>query len=212
MKRQFRVAAMATLALAVTTPASAQWGRNDSRASYGYTYSEVRRIAYDRGFQEGTKQGERDGRRREPFHYQDERAFQRADAGYHRSYGDIERYRVSFRSGFADGYTEAYRRYARGVPGGGYGRGGGYEGRGYGGYGPPARYVTPFDIGARDGYEKGLEDGRGNRAFDARRHRWYREGDREYDRRFGDRERYKAEYRRGFVAGYEQGYREARYR
>lgn len=206
MKRYLLVPAIAALALAVTTPASAQWNRRDSRSGYGY--SDVRRVAYDRGFREGRIEGEKDGRSRDRFRYQDERDFQRADIGYNRSYGDIERYRQSFRAGFADGYADGYSRYNRGYGGGRYedrGRGPGY---GQGG----AYYTSPFDIGARDGYEKGREDAGKNRSFDARRHKWYREGDREYNSRYGNREQYKDEYRRGFTVGYERGFREGRYR
>jgi hypothetical protein len=155
--------------------------------------------------------GETDGRRREVFRYQDERDFQRADLGYSRGYGDIGRYRVAFREGFAEGYASGYRRYA---PRGDYGRGG-YGPYGPGpGYGYPQQrgYSTAFDIGARDGFEKGREDAEKNRSFDARRHKWYREGDRDYNSRYGPREVYKDEYRRGFIAGYERGYREWRYR
>jgi len=207
MKRRFLVPALGALAIAVAAPASAQWGRPDSRQSSGYG-SQVRRIAYDRGFNEGAKEGEKDGRSRDPFRYQDERDFQRADVGYSRNYGDVERYRQTFRQGFAAGYTEGYRRFSSR-----YGNNGRYtpnDGRGYG-YGYPGgrddRYLAPFDIGARDGFEKGREDARDNDRFDPRRHKWYRDGDRDYDSRFGSRDRYKDEYRRGFTVGYERGYR-----
>jgi hypothetical protein len=218
MKRQFLVPVLVVLAFAVATPVSAQWSDPGNRQpSYGYSRnSEVRRIAFERGYREGVKEGEKDGRSRDAFRYQDERDYQRADVGYNRSYGNPERYRQAFRSGFADGYADGYRRYARG----GYGNGAYNDGR-YGdpryggGYGYPGRDdrdLSPFDIGARDGYEKGLEDSRKNRSFDARRHKWYREGDHDYNSRHGNRERYKDEYRRGFTAGYERGYREGRYR
>lgn len=213
MNRHMLVPAIAVLALAVTTTAEAQRGRRDTgRTSIYGTYSEVPRIAYDRGFREGVQEGEKDGRGRDAFRYQDERDYQRADVGYSRSYGDIDRYRLSFRSGFADGYAEGYRRYSRT-----YGRQDGYGSYGgYGGYGGypqgGGRYFSPSDIGARDGYEKGREDARKNRSADPRRHKWYREGDREYERRYGNREQYKDEYRRGFMAGYEHGYRDGRYR
>ena len=45
--------------------------------------------AYDNGYREGTKEGERDARRRDDFNYQDERTWQRADKGYHRSFRDF---------------------------------------------------------------------------------------------------------------------------
>ena len=209
MKRQFLVPVLMVVAIAVAAPASAQWGRPDARQpSYGYSpYAEVRRVAYDRGYREGVQEGEKDGRSRDGFRYQDERDYQRADAGYQRSYGDIDRYRQAFRAGFADGYSSGFARYdRRGAPGR-------YDNGRYGNpQGQYGRYLAPFDIGARDGYEKGREDARESRAFDARRHKWYREGDRDYESRYGSRDRYKDEYRRGFQTGYDRGYREGRYR
>ena len=205
MKRNSLAPILAVLALALAAPACAQVIRPDSRYGYG---SDVRRIAYERGYHEGAAEGERDGRSRDAFEYRDERDFRRADIGYDRRYGDFERYRAHFRSGFADGYTEGYGRYARGGDGrGGYGGGyGGDYGGGYGG-GYSQERLTPFDIGARDGFEKGREDARDGDRPNPRLHKWYRDGDREYDSRYGSRDRYKNEYRRGFIAGYEQGYR-----
>jgi len=206
MKRAYLVPILGVLSLVIAAPACAQWTRPDSRYGYG-SNTDVRRIAYERGYREGSVEGERDARSRDAFRYQDERDFQRADIGYNRSYGDPERYRVNFRSGFMDGYGEGYRRYAR--PGS-------YDNRRYedqygAGY-PQGRdgYISPLEIGARDGYEKGREDARDRNRADARGHRWYREGDREYNSRYGNKDQYKNEYRRGFIAGYDRGYREAR--
>lgn len=214
MKRQILVPALVVLAFSVATPVSAQWGRPDPRPSYGYgPYSEVRRIAFDRGYREGLREGEKDGRSRDAFRYQDEGDYRRGDIGYNRSYGDREFYRQAFRSGFAEGYSDGYRRYGRAPYGNGrygeprYNGGYGYPGGGYGAPGRDDRYLSPFDVGARDGFEKGREDARERRSFDARRHKWYREGDRDYNDRYGNRERYKDEYRRGFIAGYERGFR-----
>jgi hypothetical protein len=203
---------LAALALASATTAEAQWSARDSRSTYGYgRYEEVRRDAYDRGFREGVKEGEKDGRSRDPFRYDDEGDYRRGDIGYSRSDGDVVFYRQHFRSGFADGYADGYRRYTGGYnrPGYGYGRPG-YGAPGYGS--GQGRYVTAFDVGAREGFEKGEEDARRNRAFDPRRQEWYREGDRHYESRYGSREQYKIEYRRGFMSGYERGYRDGRYR
>jgi hypothetical protein len=200
MKR-FLVPVLGVLSLALAAPACAQLTRPSERYGYG---SDVRRVAYERGFREGVIEGERDGRSRAAFRYQDERDFQRADIGYDRRYGDVQRYRVNFRSGFADGYAEGYRRYA------------GRSGRNHGRYGSPRdggysqgrdNYRSAFDIGARDGYEKGREDARDRERADPRKHKWYREGDREYNNRYGNRDQYKNEYRRGFIAGYERGFR-----
>lgn len=222
MNRRLLVPVLGLLTLAVAAPACAQSRRPVTRPSYGYG-ADVQRIAYERGYRDGLQEGEKDGRRGEPFRFQDERDFHRADAGYHRSYGDINRYRAVFREGFTEGYEDGYRRYGpRGrYPSNGrydpYGdQGYGYPDRGRygypdrGGYGYPQgsrdRYLSPYDIGARDGFEKGREDARDRDRFDPRGHKWYREGDRDYDNRYGSRDRYKEEYRRGFIAGYERGY------
>lgn len=180
------------------------------------SYYEARRTAYDQGYREGLRRGEGDGRRGSRFNYHDTREFQRADKGYHRSFGDRERYRQVFRDGFAAGYADGYSRrrgtvrtypsqgpYAQG----GYGARVGGVAAGRGGYYSPA-----IDNGARDGYEKGLEDGRKNRSFDPVRHSWYRSGDRHYRSHYGPREQYKDLYRRGFQQGYERAYQEGRYR
>ena len=188
MKRASLVPILGVLSLAIAAPAGAQWTRPDSRYGYGST-SEVRRIAYDRGYREGITEGEKDGRSRDAYRYEDERDFQRADIGYYRSYGDPERYRVNFRSGFVEGYADGYRRY-----------GGGYQ-QGQNGY------LSPFEIGARDGYEKGRDDARDRDRADPRSQKWYREGDRNYNSRYGNRDQYKNEYRRGFLVGYDRGYR-----
>lgn len=65
---------------------------------------------------------------------------------------------------------------------------------------------VPFDSGYRDGLEKGIEDARGNNAFDPVRHARYRSADRGYNRRYGTKDEYKNVYRDGFRSGYEEGY------
>lgn len=225
MSNTHLVGPMAVLiVLAVPASMAAQapsWQRPAEAPGYRYAadapvaYYEARRIAYDQGYREGLARGESDARRGNRHGYQNVREFQRADRGYHRSYGDRERYRQIFRDGFARGYSDGYARVAR------YGRTTGrqtpYPQSRSGVYGPPGQYgggyYTPaFDNGARDGYEKGLEDARKNRSFDPVRHSWYRSGDRHYQSRYGPRDQYKDVYRRGFHEGYERGYREGRYR
>ncbi len=98
MKRLFLVPALGVVGLALASPASAQFaGTIDlNRPTYAdearQPYNESRRVAYDNGYREGVKEGERDARSRDVFNYQDERTWQRADKGYHRSYGDSQRY------------------------------------------------------------------------------------------------------------------------
>jgi len=242
MKRLFLVPALGVFGLALAAPASAQLaGRPDwNRSSYAdeerQPYYESRRLAYDNGYREGLKEGERDARRREAFNYQDERTWQRADKGYHRSFGDWPRYQQAFRSGYAAGYSDAYRRFA---PNHGYG---GYEDRGYGrwpgdvypnsrdGYGYPGQggygypggygrqggygygYSPAYSNGANDGYEKGREDARDRDPYDPRRHKWYRSGDHNYRSSYGPKRQYEDLYRQGFQEGYDRGYREWSYR
>lgn len=213
MKRLFLVPVLGLAALALSAPAQAQSsGWLDSSRPY-YTaeqrqgYNDSRRAAYDNGYREGLKRGEREGRRRSNYSFRDDRAYQRADRGYHRSFGDIDRYRQVFRSGFAAGYNDGYGRYNRVVRGPDRRvpvrvlprRGGGF-------------LAPAFEAGVSEGYEKGVEDARKRRSFDVLRHKWYREGDRHYERRYGSREQYKDVYREGFKDGYERGYREGRYR
>jgi hypothetical protein len=222
MKRILIAAAFGVTALGLAAPASAQFGRSDSRV-YGDPRAssiEARRVAYDNGYREGLKEGQKESRQRDGFGYRDERTYQRADKGYHREYGDRERYRQSFRGGYSDGYAEAYRRLGyrdgpgnrgRGVGQGRYGQGGyGQGGYGQGGYG--YSNSVAFQYGVQDGYEKGLEDIRKRRSHDILRHSWYRGGDRHYNSRYGSRQQYADLYRQGFRDGYERGFREGRYR
>jgi len=244
MKHRYLASAFGLLALTISAPASAQIG---SRPDWNYTdeapqpYYESRRGAYDNGFREGLKEGEREARRRDRYDFRDERTWQRADKGYHRSFGDRARYQQSFRSGYEAGYAEAYRRY-RGSYGGYPGPGGGTYPNTRGDYGnprpvPPGDYGYPgrngypnqypnqypgsygsygnspaYSNGVNDGYQKGREDARDRDSFDPNRHKWYRNGDHNYKGAYGLKVRYQELYRRGFEEGYERGYRELGYR
>jgi flagellar biosynthesis/type III secretory pathway protein FliH len=223
MKRTLFAAAFGVTALALAAPASAQiWRADAARPGYATraSYQEARRAAYDNGYREGLKEGQKESRKRDAFDYRDERTYQRADKGYHREFGDRERYRQMFRAGYADGYAEAYRRIGYRAPGNGgrrddvgrrdeWGRNGTWNDRGrYGGYGSD----IAFQYGARDGYEKGVEDARERRSHDVLRHKWYRSGNRHYESRYGSKQQYADVYRQGFRQGYEQGYRGGFYR
>jgi len=71
------------------------------------------RYGFDRGFDEGLREGERDARRHERFEFRDEGRFRDADRGYKGWMGPRFQYERGYRSGFADGYARAYRRFAR---------------------------------------------------------------------------------------------------
>lgn len=234
MKRFLLVPALLAGGLMAAAPAHAQFGGPAiSHPSYAdearQPFYESRRVAYENGYREGLKTGERDARSRDAYSFERERTWQRADKGYHRTYGHRERYRQSFRAGFEAGYSDGYRRIAghyrpgygsgrtaprdvRGThptyPGGGRYQYPGYP-RGYGyGYGANAA----VERGWRDGYDKGREDARKRRAYEPVRHRWYRAADRDYRREYGSREGYQDVYRRAFRDGYDSGYREWAYR
>ena len=236
MKRLFLVPVLGLATLAAAAPARAQsagW-LGSTRTAYAdgerQAYNDARRAAYDNGYREGLKEGAKEGRDNERFRYEDERTFQRADKGYHREYGDLERYRQSFRNGYAAGYSESYQRYGAVYDSrGGYGNGQVVrrdsgaplyyqDSRSYPSYPRDSRdvyrgYAGPaFQYGVDDGYQKGVEDARKNRSFDPLRHEWYRDGDRHYNSRDGSRQEYKDVYRQGFQQGYDRGFREGRYR
>ena len=243
MNRLLLVPALGVVGLVLASPASAQFAGTIDLNRPAYTdearqpYNESRRVAYDNGYREGIREGEREGRSRNAFNYQDERTWQRADKGYHRSFGDSVRYQQSFRTGYAAGYSDGYRQYAPdyGYRGNGNGgvypntRGGypsqgsyGYPGQGgygypgQGGYGAPGQgrygYSPAYSNGTNDGYEKGREDARDRDSYDPLRHKWYREGDHDFKSQYGPRQQYENVYREGFKEGYERGYREWAYR
>ena len=230
MNRFLLVPALGVAAVFIAASAGAQTVILSAPARPAYIdearqpYFESRRIAYDNGFREGVRKGEEDARRNRAFYYQNERTWQRGDKGYHRSYGDRERYRQSFRSGYAAGYTDGFRRFAPfdgryndgrvarpGPPPSSAPRTSGryqYPGRPGYGYG----YNPAYANGARDGYEKGREDARDRDRYDPLRHKRYRSGDHDYEREYGPKDRYRTLYREGFKDGYDRGYREWIYR
>src|ERR1700737_2743644 len=84
---------------------------------YGYSrdyYRDVERRAYDNGYSEGLKQGERDARGRRSFSYERHDDYRDADDGYRRGQGDREVYRRAYRQGFRAGYTIVFNGFARG--------------------------------------------------------------------------------------------------
>lgn len=169
--------------------------------------------AYSRGYDEGRDRGEADARRNRSFDYRRHDVYRDADEGYRG--GDRNAYRSLFRQGFAAGYDDGFRRYAR--------SGSGYPGQRYPGNAAPnypPNYPAPnypvnraspaAQNGYRDGYAQGRDDARDRDRYDPVRASRYREGDHDYNSRYGPREDYKRQYRTAFEQGYEQGYREVR--
>jgi len=181
--------------------------------TYGYrgdVYGrDIQRQAYDYGYRDGVRNGERDGRSGRSFSFNRHDAWRDADGGYSRGYGDRDFYRRNYRRGFEAGYTESYNRL------GGYSR----DPRvypsyptypTYPAYPAPGRAVVrsrAADVGYRDGLEAGRDDARDRRSFEPQRSRRYRDGDHEYDNRYGSRDEYKRDYRTAFQQGYSEGFR-----
>jgi len=90
--------------------------RNDGYYDDGYgNGSDVRRVALERGYQEGIRSGRDDRSRNRGAHYEDHSGYRNATAGYNNRYGNIDAYRSSFRDGFRQGYEEGYNgRYSNG--------------------------------------------------------------------------------------------------
>lgn len=105
--------AMASTACA-TGYAYGQGPYRDGRPYNSGYYREIERRAYDNGFREGLRRGERDGRSNHRYEPQRHGEWRSADDGYRREYGDPNLYRRSFRTGFEAGYSQAYRNYDRG--------------------------------------------------------------------------------------------------
>ena len=104
--------------VATSACASGQYVYRGDRPYGQYGYGrEIERRAYDNGFREGVRAGEKDGRRGRSFEYDRHGEWRDADDGYHREYGPREYYRRSFRQGFRAGYAQGYNRYARYYPG-----------------------------------------------------------------------------------------------
>jgi hypothetical protein len=187
------------------TPAAAAYANDDYRAPY----ADAQRAAYDNGYRAGLKRGAQAARDRRPVDIERERDYRSADDGYNRSFGDRNRYRDTFRGGFAQGYRDGYNRNGRFTNGDGR-----YTTNGDGRFGN-GRYGGTASFGARqnglsDGYKKGLDDVNDRKYPDVSRQKWYRNGDHDYDSRYGSKETYRVEYRRGFEEGYNRAYREAR--
>ena len=181
----------------------AAYGNDDYRAPY----ADAQRAAHDNGFRDGLKRGEQAARDGRPLDVERERDYRSADGGYNRSHGDRNRYRDTYRGGFAQGYRDGYnQRGARSTfPDSGRNSGGDY-GRGHGGNAS----FGARQHGVSDGYKKGLDDLNDRKYPDLNRQKWYRNGDHDYDSRYGSKETYRVEYRRGFADGYDRAYREGR--
>jgi hypothetical protein len=193
--------------LSMAAPACAAQSYRYQGPRGGYD-RDIERRAYDIGYRDGVRAGERDGRSGRQFSFNRHDEWRDGDDGYRRDYGSRDFYRRSFRTGFESGYAEAYNRNSR-YPRTGYPPAVSYPGPGVVVV-PRATYSPAAQNGYRDGVEVGRNDARDRNRFDPARSRRYRDGDHDYDRRFGSRDAYRQEYRTAFQRGYEDGYRGVR--
>ncbi|MER3427828.1 MAG: hypothetical protein C4334_06970 [Pyrinomonas sp.] len=70
---------------------------------------EIRRYAESVGYREGYRLGREDRLSGRRANYRDSGVYREATIGYRSEYGDIDRYRRSFREGFRRGYEDGYR-------------------------------------------------------------------------------------------------------
>jgi hypothetical protein len=155
------------------------------------------RRAYDQGFQQGVREGEKDARRSGVY-----------DLDLPNRKG---RQGADFDSGFAAGYRAGFERVRpnrdtrdnRVYRDDRVFRGGQV-------YGAPSNgaYREPASArGYSDGYERGLDDARHRNRYDPVGEKDYRNGDDGYYNGYGSKDAYKNNYRAGFRQGYEDGYR-----
>jgi hypothetical protein len=120
MRLRFISAAALAVGVLASTTACASGYRYGDRGGYGRYggygdpngyYRGGERIAYDNGFREGVKQGERDGRGNRRYDPARHGEWRDADDGFRREYGNHDVYRRNFRVGFEQGYSQGYRRY-----------------------------------------------------------------------------------------------------
>ena len=103
--------------LLMTAPACAtQTYGYPSQRNVGSYGRDAERIAYDNGYRDGQRAGERDGRGGRSFSYNRHDDWRSADDGYRREFGNFDVYRRSYRNGFESAYSDSYNRY------GNYGR------------------------------------------------------------------------------------------
>ena len=184
----------AALVTLLGVPAAEAQFRRDRNDNWQRT---VGSEAFERGYRQGIRSGERDARDGRDSDFRRDREYRDADQGYDRRWGTRDEYRNVFRRGFAEGYRDGFQRSARG----GANRPG--NDRRFGATQEPASAR-----GYSDGYEKGLEDRNDRDRYDPVRHGDYRDADDGYYREYGPKDAYKNNYRAGFRQGYDEGYRD----
>ena len=83
-------------------------GDADSYANWGYSD-----VAMDTGYRDGLQAGQQDMRQHKDYRPDKHDAYEDADHGYRKNYGNKNRYKEQFRKGFVRGYQDAFNRVER---------------------------------------------------------------------------------------------------
>lgn len=182
---------MACALLATPAVEAAQRGRGPQTRGFE---GRQNRDDYERGYRQGLRRGEQDGRRGRSYDADHDRGrgndgdFSRGfAAGYRAGYEQFRLAGFNQRDNRRDDRVRDNRVFSQRLPRG---------------YQEPA-----FARGYSDGYTKGAEDSRDGDRYDPVGHKDYREADQGYSGSYGSKDAYKNNYRAGFRQGYEDGYR-----
>jgi hypothetical protein len=85
-------------------------GNADSDAYRGWGYSDV---ALDTGYRDGLQAGQTDSRQHKNFNPTKHEAYEDANHGYRKDYGNKNLYKDQYRKGFVRGYEDAFGRFRR---------------------------------------------------------------------------------------------------
>lgn len=113
MKRTILAGVMAVAALAAGLPAEAGTVHVGIRFGTDYYPYDGQRVGYDRGREDGWREGYADAQRGQRFDYDDERCFRRGDVGWRPEYGPRYVYVAGYRRGFEQAYRRGYEAGAR---------------------------------------------------------------------------------------------------
>jgi hypothetical protein len=80
----------------------------DSYRDWGYSD-----VAFDTGYRDGLQAGQNDLRQRKDYRPNKHDAYEDADHGYRRNYGDKNQFKEQYRKGFVRGYQDAFNRMER---------------------------------------------------------------------------------------------------
>ena len=216
----YRIAIVSLLLIGIGMSAAAQRrGRDwEGYPNWGGSY-DLRQTALNAGFNEGSKEGNRDRARGRRSDYDGFDAYRNATKDYSSRLGDRDLYRRYFRLAFEHGYDAEN-------PGSNSGRGDrdrdqnrdrirdrddnrqrGRDWDRYGQYGGSSQFrQTALNAGYNSGIKWGRDDRKRNRHRNYNDFSDYRNATTDYSSRRGDRELYRRYYREGFQNGYEDGY------